>query len=634
VNVRIKADHKQLQKGLGQAQRNVSGFATAAQRSMANVRTAALGVGAALAALGAAGFVLGRLTSSALAAGDAIDKMSQRAGVSAGVFQQLAHAASLSDVSAEQLTQGMFNLARSTLPVFKGVSDVRERLLLTADAVSNARNETEAATIAQKAFGIAGRQLLPLLKEGRGGIEGMMAEARRLGLVLSDDAVKGAAAASDSIDRLKRRFETIKNEMLLRLAPAIEEVATKFLEWLGNDQMMDRVERLAGWIERMARSLQDMDPGRLPRLAEEVSQGVAGFAASPSGLGTFGAVGGAASGAIGKARAAAEPFLNLRAAADQYAQLTKKLSALDAQIGVNLKNTENMGKIAQAAALQADALRKELTLLQRAVATLDPVLRLFGALKAPLSSFFGGLATIAKSLPLVGRAAGFLAAIFRVFTLKVQVIIAAVVGAFQGLIDVWNAFAGTNHTVTDALKGLGSIVVAVASKLGDLIFAVASVVRTLIQAGGRLLAWVTGNREAEERLRRQQDQQKARTQDFSGVQSGISTTAPAFVGPPKPPPPDTQLDVPTVGDFTGEAAAKAAERQREEQERINKLIEREKYFRDQMSAAWVSSLESVDRLQQAIAESELTIAQAQRGITERERSSPDLAGNVRGGLGL
>jgi hypothetical protein len=69
-----------------------------------------------------------------------------------------------------------------------------------AEAVQNAGSATEQATIAADAFGSRiGLRLLPLLQQGREGLLQMAEAAQRVGLVLGDQFIKQADAASDSI---------------------------------------------------------------------------------------------------------------------------------------------------------------------------------------------------------------------------------------------------------------------------------------------------------------------------------------------------------------------------------------------------------------------------------------------------
>jgi len=66
-----------------------------------------------------------------------------------------------------------------------------ERLLLeVAEALSHYTNNTEQAFLAQEIFGRSGNKMIPIIQRGAQGIRDLMMEARRKGLVASEEQIK------------------------------------------------------------------------------------------------------------------------------------------------------------------------------------------------------------------------------------------------------------------------------------------------------------------------------------------------------------------------------------------------------------------------------------------------------------
>lgn len=84
-----------------------------------------------------------------------------------------------------------------------------ELFLEVADAVAKETNALKQSAMAQKVFGESGRQLLPLLKEGRAGIEAYAAEAKRLNLIWDRETAEAADRFMDSLSGMKRAVQSL-----------------------------------------------------------------------------------------------------------------------------------------------------------------------------------------------------------------------------------------------------------------------------------------------------------------------------------------------------------------------------------------------------------------------------------------
>lgn len=98
-----------------------------------------------------------------------------------------------------------------------------EQFQKVADGLSSITDESTRGAVAQKLFGRAGRQLIPMLPD----LAALRQEARDLRLVPSDDSVKAAAQVNDAFGRIKRQIGAVVFEVGAALAPAFLDIAKK-----------------------------------------------------------------------------------------------------------------------------------------------------------------------------------------------------------------------------------------------------------------------------------------------------------------------------------------------------------------------------------------------------------------------
>jgi hypothetical protein len=88
-----------------------------------------------------------------------------------------------------------------------------------------------------KLFGSRSVEILPALEQGSAGINAMAAEAKKLGIILDQEAVSQVEEANDSIARLMSIFEGIRNKIIVGLAPAIIVLSEAF-----KDKLVDSLD--------------------------------------------------------------------------------------------------------------------------------------------------------------------------------------------------------------------------------------------------------------------------------------------------------------------------------------------------------------------------------------------------------
>ena len=223
-----------IAKGLQKAERRLKAFGDGL-RSL-GTRVFAAGAAALTPLLGAV-----RAFSES---GDTLEKMSRRTGVSVEALSELGFAAEQSGADLETLETGLRKMQKSIAAAAAGSDGAVEalaRLRLTAadlanlspeeqfkliaDRLSQVADPTLRAALAMELFGRSGTRLLPLLEDGARGIERLQEEARALGLTLSTDAAKKAAALHDTLNILWRVVKRLTTEIGAVLADAVSDLA-------------------------------------------------------------------------------------------------------------------------------------------------------------------------------------------------------------------------------------------------------------------------------------------------------------------------------------------------------------------------------------------------------------------------
>jgi hypothetical protein len=90
-----------------------------------------------------------------------------------------------------------------------------------AEGLSKLPNQNQQAAAAMAIFGRSGRQLLPMLRQGRAGIEGMTEEAKELAGGLGDDYYEAAKKAREEGEGFGFALESIRARVTLVALPAI-----------------------------------------------------------------------------------------------------------------------------------------------------------------------------------------------------------------------------------------------------------------------------------------------------------------------------------------------------------------------------------------------------------------------------
>jgi len=175
-----------------------------------------------------------------LNAADELSKSAQRLGVPIEELSALRHAADMSAVSTSDLDNGLRRLSRNmqdastggkkTSALFRdlgiSVSDANGKLRPTSEVMADAADRLAAmpdgakkTALAFELFGRAGTNLIPMLNAGREGLQGMLKEARELGLVVDQKTGKAAENFNDNLSRLSKTVRGVLLQSTAALAP-------------------------------------------------------------------------------------------------------------------------------------------------------------------------------------------------------------------------------------------------------------------------------------------------------------------------------------------------------------------------------------------------------------------------------
>lgn len=238
--IRVGADIGGLIDGFDKADRAVGKFTDKVDKRLIQP------LAKVTAAAAAAGVALVSLTKNAADTVDQIGKMSQKVGVAVEGLSGLAYAAKLNNVELEGLGAGLRNLSKFMVEnKITGVG-VEEQLLRIADSFAEAADDETKTTMAMKYFGKAGADLIPMLNEGRRGIEELRKEASRLGLVFSDESAKKAAEFNDNLTRLEQSVKGLQIQIAGPLVQALNEAAKAMLDAQRNGDSMFQT-LITGW---------------------------------------------------------------------------------------------------------------------------------------------------------------------------------------------------------------------------------------------------------------------------------------------------------------------------------------------------------------------------------------------------
>lgn len=265
--------------------------------------------GVAIAAVGtaalAAGGAIVKGAGDVAAYGDNIDKMSQKMGISAQAYQEWDAVLQHSGTSIEALKPSMKTLAKQA----EANSDAFQKLGISEEEVASLSQEdlfakvitglqdmgegAERTAVASELLGKGAIELGALMNTSAEDTQAMRDRVHELGGVMSDDAVKAAAAYQDALQDMQTAFSGLSRNLMGSFMPSLTTVMDGLTEiFSGNfdegiaqisegvDEIVNNIiesapkvlEGGAQIIENLAMSIIENIPKIFPALTELVIQ--------------------------------------------------------------------------------------------------------------------------------------------------------------------------------------------------------------------------------------------------------------------------------------------------------------------------------------------------------------------------
>lgn len=234
---KITLDSSNYTSGLDSASQKTTSFADKIKgglKGAAKIGGAALGTLATEAGAVVTAMIKG--VSETAKYGDNIDKMSQKLGFSTTAYQEWDAILQHSGTSIESMQGAMKTLqvaAENGSDAFTELGMSQEEIAnmnpeqlweSTIKALQNVDDETKRTALATKLLGKGGTELGALLNTSAEDVEAMRDRVHELGGVMSEDAVKAAAAYQDSLQDMKTAFKGLSRSLTSQFMPSITKV--------------------------------------------------------------------------------------------------------------------------------------------------------------------------------------------------------------------------------------------------------------------------------------------------------------------------------------------------------------------------------------------------------------------------
>lgn len=235
-----------------------------------------------LAGLGAAGSVAGlfEITNQASESFSQLSSYSKQAGVSIKTYAALSLAAKENDVPVENLRTSLFNLGKIMGGALAGsnknaamlfrhlgialkdshgkILTVTEALPKLAEAFKNTTNGPMQKLMAQTLFGgRSGAMLLPILMEGKKGLEEYFKAEQKIGYVPTKNAAKKLEDFHKSWIQLGEAVDGLKMKIGSSLGPVLKPIVDDFTKWVGDNRAWLGT-KIADGVKGLATALKTM----------------------------------------------------------------------------------------------------------------------------------------------------------------------------------------------------------------------------------------------------------------------------------------------------------------------------------------------------------------------------------------
>ncbi len=229
IYVALSLSTASFTKSLESARKQAFGSSRELERAFGVIGKAVAG----MAVSAATGLAL--LTRQAINNAEQMNALAQKAGISVEALSGLTHAAEQSEVSQDQLVLGLTKLSKTMAEAARGsrvlgvsFRDQQGNLRMTDDVLLDLAERFQMmpdgarkTALAMQLFGKSGADLIPFLNQGRKGITELIAEAERLGLIISTRMARQADQFNDALSNIGKAARGVANGIASELLPTL-----------------------------------------------------------------------------------------------------------------------------------------------------------------------------------------------------------------------------------------------------------------------------------------------------------------------------------------------------------------------------------------------------------------------------
>ncbi|MFN6963959.1 MAG: hypothetical protein ACK4S4_09355 [Pyrinomonadaceae bacterium] len=283
LTFKIDADSRQATSELRKLDGILGKIGTAGAGTFSAIAGPAAAAGAAISAVAGiaatAGAALFGLAKQASEFGSAIKDASDKTGLHAETLSAMDLAAKQSGSSLERISGAVAKFSKTVGAAADGskeaaahlkefgiapkeaIDDLDGALGKVFKRIVDAKPGVEQITLAQKAFGKSGADLLPFIKQFDGDLPGLIAKAKELGVTLSDKDAQAADDFGDQMDELRMQIGAAGRAIGYELMPVFTDMAKDMSNWLATNKGEIRSwgETFAGAMQRTVSEMEQVN---------------------------------------------------------------------------------------------------------------------------------------------------------------------------------------------------------------------------------------------------------------------------------------------------------------------------------------------------------------------------------------
>lgn len=203
---------------------------------------------------------------------DEILTLSVQSGLSTDTLQEFAYAAELIDVDLDTVVGSMTKMERQMVSARDGTAsaqeafdklgvsytdgqgnlrDVEEVFYDVIEALGKVQNETELDAAAMDIFGKSAKDLKPLIKIGKDGLNEFKQEAHDMGAVLDTEALEALGDVDDGMQRLDQSSQVLQRQLAVALAPAVTTLLEELVKLTQDEKWQTVFAEVGETIENL-----------------------------------------------------------------------------------------------------------------------------------------------------------------------------------------------------------------------------------------------------------------------------------------------------------------------------------------------------------------------------------------------